>query len=72
MLFMRKRDRYSRNCGDESATADGARIASVIHLAAYIDLTGEPKSEYDELTVTLGPTSELNLLPSVATGEISR
>jgi nucleoside-diphosphate-sugar epimerase len=31
--------------------AYGARIASVIHLAAYFDLTGEPNPKYDEITV---------------------
>lgn len=29
----------------------GARIASVIHLAAYFDLTGEPNPLYEEITV---------------------
>jgi nucleoside-diphosphate-sugar epimerase/uncharacterized membrane protein len=29
----------------------GNRIASVIHLAAYFDLTGEPNSKYEEITV---------------------
>jgi len=32
-------------------TAYGERIASVIHLAAYFDLTGEPNPKYDEITV---------------------
>lgn len=32
-------------------TAYGTRIASVIHLAAYFDLTGEPNPLYDEITV---------------------
>jgi hypothetical protein len=32
-------------------TAYGARIASVIHLAAYFDLTGEPNPLYEEITV---------------------
>jgi nucleoside-diphosphate-sugar epimerase/uncharacterized membrane protein len=31
--------------------AYGTRIASVIHLAAYFDLTGEPNPLYDEITV---------------------
>lgn len=31
--------------------AYGGRIASVIHLAAYFDLTGEPNSLYDRITV---------------------
>jgi len=31
-------------------TAYGERIASVIHLAAYFDLTGEPSPKYDEIT----------------------
>lgn len=29
----------------------GARIASVIHLAAYFDLTGEPNPKYEQVTV---------------------
>jgi len=32
-------------------TAYGERIASVIHLAAYLDLTGEPNPKYEEVTV---------------------
>jgi nucleoside-diphosphate-sugar epimerase len=32
-------------------TGYGTRIASVIHLAAYFDLTGEPNPKYDEVTV---------------------
>lgn len=32
-------------------TAYGRRIASVIHLAAYFDLSGEPNPKYDEITV---------------------
>ncbi|MGH8078257.1 MAG: NAD-dependent epimerase/dehydratase family protein, partial [Lysobacter sp.] len=32
-------------------TAYGDRIASVIHLAAYFDLTGEPNPKYEEVTV---------------------
>src|SRR6266508_6133715 len=32
-------------------TAYGKRIASVIHLAAYFDLTGEPNPKYEEITV---------------------
>jgi nucleoside-diphosphate-sugar epimerase len=32
-------------------TTYGSRIASVIHLAAYFDLTGAPNSLYDEITV---------------------
>lgn len=32
-------------------TAYGNRIASVIHLAAYFDLTGEPNPKYDQVTV---------------------
>lgn len=31
--------------------AYGTRIASVIHLAGYFDLTGEPNSKYEEVTV---------------------
>jgi nucleoside-diphosphate-sugar epimerase len=29
----------------------GGRIASVIHLAAYFDLTGEPNPKYEEITL---------------------
>ncbi|APH74944.1 NAD-dependent epimerase/dehydratase family protein [Aquibium oceanicum] len=32
-------------------TADGNRVASVIHLAAYFDLTGEPNPKYEQVTV---------------------
>jgi len=32
-------------------TAYGERIASVIHLAAYFDLTGEPNPKYEQITV---------------------
>ena len=38
-------------------TAHGNRIASIIHLAAYFDLTGEPNPAYD--AVTLGGTRKL-------------
>jgi len=38
-------------------TAYGNRIASVIHLAAYFDLTGEPDPRYQ--TVTVGGTERL-------------
>jgi nucleoside-diphosphate-sugar epimerase len=38
-------------------TAYGSRIASVIHLAAYFDLTGEPNPLYEEFTV--GGTEKL-------------
>ena len=31
--------------------AYGGRIASVVHLAAYFDLTGEPNPKYEEITV---------------------
>jgi nucleoside-diphosphate-sugar epimerase len=31
--------------------AHGDRIASIIHLAAYFDLTGKPNPKYDEVTV---------------------
>ncbi|KGM56793.1 DNA polymerase III subunit epsilon [Lysobacter arseniciresistens ZS79] len=37
--------------------AHGDRIASVIHLASYFDLTGEPSPKYEE--VTLGGTERL-------------
>lgn len=36
---------------DRVRTAYGARIASVIHLAAYFDLTGQPNPLYDQITV---------------------
>lgn len=42
---------------DRVRTAHGTRIASVVHLAAYFDLTGEPNPAYDE--VTLGGTRNL-------------
>tara|TARA_Y100001933_G_scaffold196066_1_gene196522 strand:- start:5644 stop:8193 length:2550 start_codon:yes stop_codon:yes gene_type:complete len=42
---------------DRVRTAHGNRIASVIHLAAYFDLTGEPSPAYD--AVTLGGTRNL-------------
>ena len=29
----------------------GERIASVIHLAAYYDFSGEPSSKYEEVTI---------------------
>ena len=32
-------------------TAYGSRIASVVHLAAYFDLTGEPSELYEQITV---------------------
>ena len=32
-------------------TAYGNRIASVIHLAAYFDLSGEPNPKYEQVTV---------------------
>lgn len=32
-------------------TAYGNRIASVIHLAAYFDLTGEPNPKYEQVTI---------------------
>ncbi|MGY4285148.1 hypothetical protein ACVWXO_004368 [Bradyrhizobium sp. LM2.7] len=32
-------------------TAYGSRIASVVHLAAYFDLTGEPNPLYEQITV---------------------
>src|SRR5918992_277651 len=32
-------------------TRHGERIASVIHLAAYYDFSGEPSPQYDEITV---------------------
>jgi nucleoside-diphosphate-sugar epimerase/uncharacterized membrane protein len=32
-------------------TAYGSRIASVIHLAAYFDLTGEPNPKYEQVTI---------------------
>lgn len=42
---------------DRIRSAHGIRIASVIHLASYFDLTGEPNSAYD--AVTLGGTRNL-------------
>jgi nucleoside-diphosphate-sugar epimerase len=36
---------------DQLRGAYGNRIASVIHLAAYFDLTGEPNPKYEEVTV---------------------
>lgn len=42
---------------DRVRTAHGTRIASVIHLAAYFDLAGEPNPAYD--AVTLGGTRNL-------------
>src|SRR5262245_21157131 len=36
---------------DRVRTAYGARLASVIHLAAYFDLTGQPNPLYDQITV---------------------
>ena len=36
---------------DRIRTAYGERIASVIHLAAYFDLTGQPNPLYDRITV---------------------
>jgi nucleoside-diphosphate-sugar epimerase len=36
---------------DRIRTAYSGRIASVIHLAAYFDLTGQPNPLYDEITV---------------------
>lgn len=51
-------DPASLNAGfDRIRTAHGSRIASVIHLAAYFDLSGEPNPAYDE--VTLGGTRNL-------------
>jgi nucleoside-diphosphate-sugar epimerase len=36
---------------DRVRTAHGERLASVIHLAAYFDLTGQPNPLYDQITV---------------------
>jgi nucleoside-diphosphate-sugar epimerase len=36
---------------DQLRDAYGNRIASVIHLAAYFDLTGEPSPKYEQVTV---------------------
>jgi nucleoside-diphosphate-sugar epimerase len=36
---------------DRVRTAYGERLASVIHLAAYFDLTGQPNPLYDQITV---------------------
>lgn len=43
--------------------AYGAHIASVVHLAAYFDLTGEPNPLYEEITVR-GTEKLLNALQS--------
>lgn len=32
-------------------TGYGGRIASVIHLAAYYDFSGEPSDKYEQITV---------------------
>lgn len=36
---------------DEVLTRFGTRIASVVHLAAYYDISGEPNPLYDKITV---------------------
>lgn len=43
----------------------GERIASVVHLAAYFDLTGEPNEKYEQITVR-GTERLLRELKSVA------
>jgi pyruvate/2-oxoglutarate dehydrogenase complex dihydrolipoamide acyltransferase (E2) component len=40
-----------RNSLQQVRERHGRRIASVIHLAAYFDLTGEPNPKYEEVTV---------------------
>jgi nucleoside-diphosphate-sugar epimerase len=49
-------------------TAYGSRIASVIHLAAYFDLTGQPNPLYDEITVH-GTEKLLRALQSFEVGQ---
>jgi nucleoside-diphosphate-sugar epimerase len=49
-------------------TAYGTRIASVIHLAAYFDLTGEPNPLYDEITVR----GTANLLRALQSFEVEQ
>lgn len=44
-------DESVRAALDEFRTRYGARIASVIHLAAYYDITGEPDPLYQKVTV---------------------
>lgn len=44
-------DETVRSALDEVRSEFGNRIASVIHLAAYYDITGEPNPLYDKITV---------------------
>ncbi len=44
-------DAAVRTALDEVRARHGNRIASVIHLAAYYDITGEPNPLYDKITV---------------------
>ena len=44
-------DRSVRQSLERLRKRHGGRIASVIHLAAYFDLTGEPNPKYDQITV---------------------
>ena len=44
-------DRNIRQSLEKICKHHGGRIASVIHLAAYFDLTGQPNPEYQEITV---------------------
>tara|TARA_B100001059_G_scaffold219949_1_gene241455 strand:+ start:944 stop:3493 length:2550 start_codon:yes stop_codon:yes gene_type:complete len=45
-------DKMSLNAAfDRIRSAHGARIASIIHLASYFDLTGEPNPAYDAVTL---------------------
>src|SRR5438034_2998203 len=44
-------DASVRNSLEQVRQRRGDRIASVIHLAAYYDFSGEPSPKYDELTV---------------------
>ncbi|MEX2496739.1 MAG: NAD-dependent epimerase/dehydratase family protein [Woeseia sp.] len=46
-----------RSAFEQVKAAHGTRIASVIHLAAYFDLTGKPSPAYE--AVTLGGTNKL-------------
>ena len=44
-------DQSVRSAFEEVRKRFGGRIASVIHLAAYYDITGDPNPLYDEITV---------------------
>src|SRR3546814_13599014 len=51
--------------------AYGTRIASVIHLAAYFDLTGEPGPKYEQVTVR-GTERLLRALQSFEVAQLDR